>query len=101
MEGEGRDLKHFVSALKRRMPELEERFWVSSLGVFGSYVRGEQDEGSDLDILVEFHETPDLFEFMDLEEYLGDLLGVRVELVSRGSLSGSVGERILKEVVSV
>lgn len=83
------------------MSELKEEHKVSSLGVFGSYVRGEQKEDSDLDVLVEFYETPDLFEFMDLEEHLSELLGVKVELVTRNSLRGNIGQRILSEVVSV
>ncbi len=55
----------------------------------------------DLDILVEFAQTPDLFKFMDLEDHLQTLLGVKVELVSRKALKGSIGRRILSEVVSL
>lgn len=94
-------LDRFAAILKRHMPELEAEFKVSSLGLFGSYVRGEQERGSDLDVLVEFREAPDLFGFMDLEERLSDLLGVEVELVSRGSLKGNIGRNILREVVLV
>ena len=94
-------LDGFVSVLRRHQPEIRERFGVESLGVFGSYARGEQGEGSDLDVLVGFRNTPDLFVFMDLEEYLGELLGVEVELVSRGSLGGKVERRVMGEVVLV
>jgi hypothetical protein len=83
------------------MPELKERYKVSSLGVFGSYVRNQQTPRSDLDILVEFAEAPNVFEFMDLEKHLARLLGVRVELVSRKALKGNIGQRILREVLHV
>lgn len=96
-----RGLDWFVSVLRQCLPEIRERFGVESLGVFGSYARGEQGAGSDLDVLVGFRNTPDLFVFMDLEEYLGELLGVEVELVSRGSLGGKVERRVMGEVVPV
>jgi len=83
------------------MPELRKRYGVRSLGVFGSYVRGEETPQSDIDILVEFAQVPDLFKFMDLEDHLRALLGVKAELVSRNALKGSIGRRILSEVVSL
>lgn len=83
------------------MPELAELYQVKSLGIFGSYVRNEQKPRSDMDILVEFDHAPDLFKFMDLEEYLAKQLGVKVDLVPRRALKGEIGERILSEVVRV
>lgn len=53
-------LRRSMTVLKKRMPELAERFQVKSLGIFGSYVRNEQSRRSDLDILVEFEQPPDL-----------------------------------------
>lgn len=97
--GNGEDLDLLVSELRRHTAELEEEFKVRSLGVFGSYVRGEQREGSDLDVLVEFHETPTLLELVGLQHHLSDLLGVEVDLVPRDSLKPRVGERILGEVL--
>ncbi|MHA1859653.1 MAG: nucleotidyltransferase family protein, partial [Candidatus Asgardarchaeia archaeon] len=64
--------------LKKHKDELEEKYGVKEIGVFGSYVRGEQKKGSDVDILVEFHPdaSMDLIRFVELEGYLSDLLGV-------------------------
>lgn len=82
--------------------EIRRRFNVKEIGVFGSYVRGEQKKrGSDIDILVEFEEPIGLFKFMDLEEYLSNLLGCKVDLVSKKALKPRIGEHILKEVVYV
>lgn len=91
-------LEDIRSMLRDKLPELEARYGVRSLGLFGSYARGEAKSRSDLDVLVEFARTPTLFEFTELEEYLTTLLDVKVELVSRKALRGARGERILEEV---
>jgi len=85
--------------LAEHREELRQKYKVKEIGVFGSFVRGKQKKTSDIDILVEFDESVGLFEFMDLEEYLGKLLGARVDLVSRGALKPGIGERVLKEVI--
>ena len=78
---------------------LQERFKVSEVGIFGSYVRGQQAETSDVDVLVEFSETPSLLKFVNLENYLSDNLGIKVDLVHKAGLKPRIGERILREVV--
>jgi hypothetical protein len=78
---------------------LQERYKIRELGVFGSYVRQEQTENSDVDVLVEFFETPSLLKFVNLENYLSDSLGVKVDLVHKAGLEPRIGERILAEVV--
>ena len=90
-----------LHTLRAHLPEIYQRYHVKSLGVFGSVVRGEQEEESDLDILVEFTSTPTFFQFVEMEDYLSQLLGVRVDLVMRSALKPRIGERVLSEVVSV
>ncbi len=94
-------LARYKRILRKHLPELREHYKVVSLGMFGSYVRGEARPRSDLDILVEFEQSPDLFRFMDLEEYLAKKVGVKVDLVPRRALKGETGERILSEVVLI
>ena len=96
-----RDVEDIKRILLRNKAELRKRFKVKTIGVFGSYVRGEQKRQSDVDLLVEFEEPVGLFEFMDLEMYLTDLLGVKVDLVSKKALKQHIGERILKEVTMI
>ena len=60
-------------------------------------MRGDEREGSDLDLLVTFYETPTLFEFVALENYLSDELNVKVDLVMKDSLKPEIGKRILRE----
>lgn len=78
---------------------LQERYQVRELGIFGSYIRQEQTESSDVDVLVEFSEVPSLLKFVNLENYLSDNLGVKVDLVHKSGLKPRIGERILAEVV--
>ena len=68
------------------------------IGVFGSYVRGEQNEASDLDILVELEKPVGFVKFLKLENALSQLLDIRVEMVTRKALKPHIGERILQEV---
>ncbi|MBI4493812.1 MAG: nucleotidyltransferase family protein [Chloroflexi bacterium] len=94
-------LEEVLGTLRAHLPELGERYAVKKLGVFGSYVRGQQRKRSDIDILVEFERAPTLFEFVDLQQHLGALLGVKVDLVMKSALRPAIGERILAEVVPV
>ena len=89
--------------LKKHESELKEKYGVKEIGVFGSYVRGEQKKGSDIDILVEFYPQAeiDLIKFVELEEYLSDLLEIKVDLIMKSALKPRIGERILKEVVYI
>ncbi len=92
------DLRHI---LRRHMPLLREHYGVESLGLFGSYVRGDAGPDSDLDVLVRFHNTPGLIRFVELENYLSDLLGLRVDLVMAEALKPNIGGRVLAEVESL
>lgn len=92
-------LEEIQQWLVQNKPLLQERYSVRELGVFGSYVRQEQTEASDVDVLVEFSEIPSLLRFVSLENYLTDNLGVKVDLVHKAGLKPRLGERILAEVV--
>lgn len=85
--------------LAQHKSELRNGFKVEEIGIFGSYVRGQQKRGSDLDILVEFEEAPSLFKFIELEDYLRKLLKVRVDLVMKSALKPMIGKHILNEVI--
>lgn len=89
--------KEIKQILKDHRQELEDKFKVKEIGVFGSYLRGEQTKKSDVDILVEFHESPG-WEFIDLENYLSDLVGVKVDLVTKKALKPRIGNHIIREV---
>jgi hypothetical protein len=94
-------LEDIKSTLSLHRKDISENFRVKDMGVFGSFVRGEAKEDSDVDIIVTFSAPIGLFRFMSLEEYLEGLLGLKVDLVSRDALKPRIGARILKEVVYV
>lgn len=85
--------------LRQHLPEVQKRYCVKSLGIFGSYVRGKQKPKSDLDVLVKFETAPSLFQYVELENYLSELVGIKVDLVHRKTLKPAIGQRILAEVV--
>jgi hypothetical protein len=92
------EIKNTISKYKTY---LIDNFKVKSISVFGSYLRGEQKKNSDLDVLVEFSETIDLFEFIKLENYLADILGCKVDLVMKDALKPRIKDRILREAVII
>jgi predicted nucleotidyltransferase len=94
------EIKQILAAQK---PYLAKRYGVTEIGVFGSYVRDEQRPDSDVDILIELERPSrmDLLDLVNLEYYLSDLLGVKVDTAIKASLKKRIGQRILNEVVHI
>ena len=91
------------STLAKHKEELRLKYKIKEIGIFGSYVRGEQKKQSDIDILVEFEETADLslLDFIGIENYLSDVLGIKVDLVEKHTLKPRIGKHVLEEVVRI
>lgn len=87
--------------LKAHREELTEKYNVSEIGIFGSFVKNRQNDTSDVDILVEFNKGIDLLTFVNLKNFLSDLLKVNVDLVMKKALKPKIGQRILQEVVNI
>ena len=98
-----KSIQEIKKTLEQHKEELKERYKIKEIGIFGSYVRGEQKGKSDLDVLVEFEEDAklSLLDVIGLEIELSDLLGVKVDLVEKKSLKPYLGKHILKEVVNI
>ncbi|MEK7400068.1 MAG: nucleotidyltransferase family protein [Candidatus Poribacteria bacterium] len=92
------ELEEITAKIKDNMPYFVDKYKVKSLGIFGSYVRGEQKKRSDLDVLVEFAEPIGLFEYIALERELGERTGKKVDLVMKTALKPRIGKHILAEV---
>ena len=90
--------QEILDIIRQTRPELEARYAVERLGLFGSYLRGEERRNSDIDILVSFHRDIDLFDFLDLKEFLQKRLHHRVDLVMESALKPAIGKRIRAEV---
>lgn len=101
-ETKGDRLEGIVSTLRAALPELRSQYGVQRLGLFGSYVRGDQNRRSDLDVLVELDDKElTLLQFIALENELSEILGVKVDLVEKNTLKPAIGRHVLQEVVAV
>jgi len=87
-----------INIIRDTKPELSARYGVERLGLFGSYVRDQQRKQSDIDILVSFNREIDLFDFVELREFLEVRLNGKVDLVMESALKPAIGKRILAEV---
>ncbi len=91
--------EEILKLLKKEVPCLKEKFKVKSIGIFGSYVRGEQTKTSDIDMLVEFGAPVGFFKFIELEDYLSEKLGAKVDLVTPDALKPLIKLHIMEEAV--
>lgn len=98
-----KNLDEIQQTLREQKPYLAEKFGVNIVGVFGSYVRQEQRPDSDLDLLIELDRPPriSLIGLVELEDYLSQILGVKVDLAIKTNLKKRIGKRILQEVVPI
>ncbi len=88
-----------ISKLKAEKNILHKKFNVTKLGVFGSFARGEEKPESDIDILIEFSETPGMMNFFNTEEYLEKLLKRKIDLVRENAIRPELKDVIMSEVI--
>ncbi len=86
---------------KRNIIEIASPFRPAYLGVFGSYARNEETPESDLDLLIEFQDTVNLFDFVGLKQDISDKLGVEVDLVSKKAINKYVLPYIEKDLIVI
>jgi hypothetical protein len=96
-----RELKEIKGALGRLERQIKKEYKAQIIGLFGSYVRGEQKGESDVDVLVRFLDGATLFDFVGLADFLEERLSLEVDIVSERALRPELKEQILKDVVSV
>lgn len=89
--------KEILSILKSLKPEIRQRYKAEVKGIFGSYVRGEQKAGSDIDVLVEFDEGANLLDLTGLSIFLEEKLHCRVDVVPEDAIRKELKPAILRE----
>ena len=94
-------LSEIRSTIRQHSDVLAERYGVSVVAVFGSYVRGQQARQSDLDLLVEFLRPISLLELVGAEIYLTEVLGLKVDLVPKRDVRAELRDSILEEAVAL
>jgi len=89
-----------LALLRQHEPELKKRFGIAKIGIFGSFIRGEERPESDVDVLITFRTGGKTFDnYMGCKFYLEDLFGRKVDLVMKGSIRKRLKPSILGEVV--
>ena len=96
-----KNLEGIKKLLKKELPYLKEKYKVKKLGIFGSYVRGENKKKSDLDILTKFEKNADLFDLIGLSLYLEGKFHIKVDIISWNSVRDEIKENIFKEVITI
>jgi predicted nucleotidyltransferase len=94
-------IENIKKILAKHRDELRREYKIIEIGIFGSYIWGEQKRKSDIDILVKFDEPVSLLDLVGAEDYLSDLLGIKVDLVPKEDVRPELKKRILREVVYV
>lgn len=95
------DINQIRLLILERKDEIKDKFKAGVLEIFGSYARGEEKEGNDIDVLVRFGEGASLFELVGVGYYLEEILGVPVDVVSERALHPMLKDNVLKELVPV
>ncbi len=90
-----------IHLLKIKKPELQRKYPVSELGLFGSYARGDFKEESDIDILVDFHSSIDGFDYITLAHELEDLFHQKIDLVSRKGIKAQYLPFVEKNLIHI
>ena len=96
-----KDIHQILTILRKITPLIKKKYHVDSIEVFGSYIRNKQKAKSDLDILVTFIQIPSLLEFLELENYLSDTIGIKVDLVMKDSIKPRLRNSILSSAIPV
>jgi uncharacterized protein len=95
------DTVQILNILKNKKKDLEKRYPISELALFGSYARGDYNEHSDIDILVDFRDRIDGFDYIRLAHELEDSLKLKIDLVSRHAIKRGYLPFVEKNLIHV
>ncbi|HII94224.1 MAG TPA: nucleotidyltransferase family protein [Candidatus Methanofastidiosum sp.] len=96
-----KDVADIEKIIEEKREELFIKYKIRNIGIFGSYARNNAKERSDIDLIVEFEEPVSLLGVIKAENYLTELLGIRVDLVPKEDIRKELKETILKEVIYI
>jgi predicted nucleotidyltransferase len=92
------ELRQILSLQKQ---SLRENYQITEIGIFGSYARGEETELSDVDILVDYETAPTFIMLVELRDYLSQLFGLKVDVITKNGLKPRIRERVLAEAIYI
>ena len=91
--------ENILNELKDIKEEMNKRFKVKNIGLFGSFAKGIEKKSSDIDFLVEFDDDADLFDFVGLSIYLEEKFNTKVDVISKNALRDEQKDSILKSIL--
>lgn len=94
-------IEEIKDILQNNKVYFEERYFVDNFLLFGSYAKNEQTAESDIDLLVNFKQPIDLFDFIDLQDYISNLFNKKIDLGTINSLKNFIKERVLEEAIAL
>lgn len=94
-------LNEIKKIIKQHRNVLADKYGVAVVGIFGSYVRGEQEQRSDIDLLADILRPISLLEMVGAEIYLSEVLEIKVDLVPKRSVREELRNNILEEAVNI
>ena len=92
-------IEEISTILQNNKDYFEEKFFVDKFLLFGSYAKNEQTAESDIDLLVNFKQPIDFFDFIDLQDYISNLFNKKIDLGTINSLKDFIKEKVLKEAI--
>lgn len=95
------DKNEILAKLAALKPELASHYKANEISLFGSFVRGEQEQASDIDVLVDFDQEASFFDLVRLALFLQDRLGRKVDVIPRESLRAEIRDEVMRDRVLV
>jgi uncharacterized protein len=92
------ELRQVLSLQKQSLCEI---YQITEIGIFGSYARGEETEASDIDILVDYETAPTFIMLVELRDYLSQLFGLKVDIVTKNGLKPRIRDRVLSDAIYI
>ncbi len=92
-------IEEIKEIIQKQKSYFEEKYFVDKFLLFGSYAKNQQTPDSDIDLLVNFRHPVDMFDFMDLQDYLSKLFGKKIDLGTPNSLKRFIKDKIFKEAI--
>ncbi len=92
------EIRQVLSLQKQSLCEI---YQITEIGIFGSYARGEETEASDIDILVDYQTAPTFIMLVELRDYLSQLFGLKVDIVTKNGLKPRMRDRVLSEAIYI
>ena len=94
-------IEEIKSILQNSKDFIEEKYFVENFLLFGSYAKNSQTAESDIDLLVNFKRPIDMFDFIDLQDYLSGLFNKKIDLGTKNSLKSFIKDKVLKEAIAL